>query len=619
MGSVRPRLLCVQMMCVYTLVALSALPFLANAEFAVLNVQGNDSNQNYCVMYNHMLSHLASHLHTTRMYQLQNLSWLELCGPEDIPTKGFPDTMLLVKRGKCTFARKVELAARGGAHGLLVVSDDPLVTPSGSGFMPDNMSIPLALIRRQDVINISHLGKRSLWAALVAMPKSIFNWSILIIFALAVGTVVLGGYWAGLCDDEMKRMKYKQEDGEEKLDTKVKAETLDISPTIAVIFVLMMSTMIVLLYFFYDYFVYVVIVLFCLASAMGLYKCLLPLVERLPLKTYEFSRTSLPCVHKLPQPQLIVLAAACLSLSATWFVFRHDDRWAWALQDLLGMAFCLNMMRMVRIPNFKGCLILLSFLFFYDVFFVFITPFLTKSGESVMMEVATGPSNSTAKEMIPLLFKIPALQPSLTSLCQGITFSLLGFGDVVLPGMVVVYCHRFDIRIQAPKIYFIFSVLSYAVGLILTFVALMLMQMGQPALLYIVPCMLLTTTIVACVRREMPMFWRNTKPMGEVSRCLPSTGGVCRPPGVFAVHRGCLPSTGGVCRPPGVFAVHRGCLPSTGGVCCWRTHLPTVETLDIVTISQEPSDANLIEDEKRPVIHGQDDASIYGTKNTLQQ
>uniref|UniRef100_A0A8C4RA57 Signal peptide peptidase-like 2 n=1 Tax=Eptatretus burgeri TaxID=7764 RepID=A0A8C4RA57_EPTBU len=520
MGSARPSLLCV-----YAFAVLSTLPFPADADFALLNVQGNYSIQSYCVMYNHMLSHLPTDLHTAHMYQLQNLSWLELCEPGDIPARGFPNTMLLVKRGKCTFARKAELAVHGGAHGLLVVSHDPLVTPSGSDLMPDNMSIPLALIRQQDVINMSQLGKGSLWAALVAMPKSTFNWSVLIIFALAVGTVVLGGYWSGLCDVEMKKRKCKQEDGEGKLDNKEKEDTLDISTSTAVIFVLMLSTILVLLYFFYDYLVYVLIVLFCLASAMGLYKCLLPLVDRLPLKTCIISTTSLPFMHKLPQPQLIVLAAACLSLAATWFVFRHDDRWAWALQDLLGMAFCLNMIQAVRIPNFKGCLILLSFLFIYDVFFVFITPFLTKSGESIMTQIATRPSNSTSKEMIPLLFKIPTLHLSSPTLCQGFTFSMLGFGDVGLPG--------------------------YAVGLMLTFVALMLMQMGQPALLYIVPCMLLTCTIVACIRRELSMFWSNTK------------------------------------------------------------------FTDIMTISQESSHTNLIEDQERPVLHGKLMPSTSGTYGTL--
>lgn len=49
--------------------------------------------------------------------------------------------------------------------------------------------------------------------------------------------------------------------------------------------------------------------------------------------------------------------------------------------------------------------------------------------------------------------------------------------------------------------------LGYGIGLLITFVALALMQMGQPALLYLVPCTLLTSLAVALWRKELPLFW----------------------------------------------------------------------------------------------------------------
>lgn len=41
----------------------------------------------------------------------------------------------------------------------------------------------------------------------------------------------------------------------------------------------------------------------------------------------------------------------------------------------------------------------------------------------------------------------------------------------------------------------------------MTFLALVLMQRGQPALLYLVPCMLVTSCAVVLWRRELGMFW----------------------------------------------------------------------------------------------------------------
>lgn len=51
------------------------------------------------------------------------------------------------------------------------------------------------------------------------------------------------------------------------------------------------------------------------------------------------------------------------------------------------------------------------------------------------------------------------------------------------------------------------SLPAYGIGLLVTFVALALMQMGQPALLYLVPCTLLTSFAVALWRKELAMFW----------------------------------------------------------------------------------------------------------------
>ncbi|GAA6089202.1 signal peptide peptidase-like 2A isoform X1, partial [Tachysurus ichikawai] len=48
-------------------------------------------------------------------------------------------------------------------------------------------------------------------------------------------------------------------------------------------------------------------------------------------------------------------------------------------------------MKTITLSNYKICVILLSLLLVYDVFFVFITPFLTANGESIMVQVALGP------------------------------------------------------------------------------------------------------------------------------------------------------------------------------------------------------------------------------------
>ena len=66
------------------------------------------------------------------------------------------------------------------------------------------------------------------------------------------------------------------------------------------------------------------------------------------------------------------------------------SRYAWALQDFLGICFCISLIKLIKLPNLKISTILLIALLIYDIFFVFITPLFSARGKSVMVEVATG-------------------------------------------------------------------------------------------------------------------------------------------------------------------------------------------------------------------------------------
>ena len=61
------------------------------------------------------------------------------------------------------------------------------------------------------------------------------------------------------------------------------------------------------------------------------------------------------------------------------------------------------MLHVLRMPSLMICSILLGILFFYDIFFVFITPLFTRNGKSVMVEVATGGETG---EQLPMVLKV---------------------------------------------------------------------------------------------------------------------------------------------------------------------------------------------------------------------
>jgi minor histocompatibility antigen H13 len=97
----------------------------------------------------------------------------------------------------------------------------------------------------------------------------------------------------------------------------------------------------------------------------------------------------------------------------------------WLLNNILATLFCVHGIQFMFLGTFQTGFILLSLLFFYDIFFVF--------GTDVMLTVA-----KSIDAPIKLLFpKDWSAEPP--------QFSLLGLGDIVLPGVFIALCLRYDI------------------------------------------------------------------------------------------------------------------------------------------------------------------------------
>ncbi|NXP60060.1 SPP2B protein, partial [Chloropsis cyanopogon] len=478
------------------------LHFQAYCEYGMVHVlseKGSSKGKDYCILFNSQWAHLPHDLGKASLLQLQDQTASVLCSPSDVPHGGFNNQIPMVMRGNCTFYEKVRLAQINGARGLLIVSRERLVPPGGNRSQYEEIDIPVALLSYTDMLDIGKSFGSSVKGAMYAPNEPVLDYNMVIIFVMAVGTP---------CYSFRRYMKHKRDDGAEKHDD----ETVDVTPIMICVFVVIISCLNLLGLNTFFPSVYVIIGIFCLAASIGLYSCLSPFVRRFPLGKCRYVATFKILIGKLRflycwvGVRMLLLAVFCISVSIVWGIFRNEDQWAWVLQDALGIAFCLYMLKTIRLPTFKGCTLLLLVLFVYDVFFVFITPFLTKTGESIMVEVAAGPSDSATHEKLPMVLKVPRLNSSPLALCDR-PFSLLGFGDILVPGLLVAYCHRFDIQVQSSRVYFVACTIAYGIGLLVTFVALALMQMGQPALLYLVPCTLLTSFVVALWRRELAMFW----------------------------------------------------------------------------------------------------------------
>ncbi|KAG1681275.1 Signal peptide peptidase-like 2B [Nymphon striatum] len=320
-----------------------------------------------------------------------------------------------------------------------------------------------------------------------------------------------------------------------------KDRTTYVSKTFAVVMVLIACVLLLLLYFFYSYldmygFHFSKCVVGCLfdiayfymhillandnweyspseiqvlmkyifdnkSKSLAIRDCILALFANAHFSSFVLFKCSISA-------HTIIAVAIAVPLSIWWYITRHES-YSWIYQDILGFCFIVTALRNIRMPNMKIITFILVLLFVYDIFFVFITPFFMPSrpvyffqtGESVMVKVAMGDGN----EMLPIALRIPMFDSFSISLCE--QYSMLGFGDMLVPGLVLCYCYGFDLENEIKKFYFLLTSVFYTFGLIMAVIASKLMNSGQPALLYIVPSIVIPVIVASLCRNEFKDIW----------------------------------------------------------------------------------------------------------------
>ncbi|XP_033839206.1 signal peptide peptidase-like 2A isoform X1 [Periophthalmus magnuspinnatus] len=495
------------------------LASLANCQEGILHISDGQTEREFCIVHNHSWTPLAQSLDTAIEYPLVNLTSQLLCNSSGVTPDLVKGKAVVVMRGDCDFSQKALTAQELGATTLLIASNQTLITPSANESEYSKVTIPLALMRYRNFLEAQQVFTGEMQVKLYAPPQAKIDPSIAVMLIIAVMTVALGGFWSGA--SERDRLGQAHDDGGRGENKAESGELFLYSPLKVVVLVLVMCGMLVLMYYFYNILVYVIIAIFCLASANALFFCFDAVLDKIGCGTIRFSVRNWNF-----SVRSIILASVCIVIAVIWGVYRNEDRWIWILQDILGIAFCLNFIKTISLSNFKICVILLSLLLLYDVFFVFITPFFTKNGVSIMVQVALGPDASGEKmqgnmvevpaepqpptEKLPVVMRVPRFSGLAQNLC-GMQFSILGYGDIIVPGLLVAYCSRFDVWVNSRwKVYFISCCTAYLMGMIVTFTVMLLSGMGQPALLYLVPFTLITSAVVAGCRGEMRRFWTGT-------------------------------------------------------------------------------------------------------------
>jgi len=197
----------------------------------------------------------------------------------------------------------------------------------------------------------------------------------------------------------------------------------------------------------------------------------------------------------------LVLGVPAVALGAWYFATK-----SWLPNNLLGLSFSIVGIEHLSLGSTKTGAILLAGLFLYDVFWVFCTP--------VMVSVAR---NFDAP--IKLLFpRIPLRgAAAIAAGAEANSFAMLGLGDIVIPGLFVAMMLRHDVERRFASSYFPTAFWAYCAGVAATIGVMNVFKAAQPALLYIVPCVLGALAAHAWLRGELGMMaaWKEAHVLEE--------------------------------------------------------------------------------------------------------
>ncbi|CAI2318589.1 unnamed protein product [Caenorhabditis sp. 36 PRJEB53466] len=372
-----------------------------------------------------------------------------------------------------------------------------------------------------------------------------FDYSIVAIWLIAMTCVTVGGFWANHRMRNGKDLHALLALNRDQSETEREGE--DASPSFAtkhanaisiVMMMVALCAVLMLGYFFRPVLVFIFNILLVFFGAASINGCIRGFLSNFSFSEHRWYNAKIEWLPTFGGKHEYTYTSAAtvlfsLSVCTTWFFLRRNP-YAFVLLDLINMALCVHVLKCLRLPSLKWISILMLCMFLYDAFMVFGTAQFTSNGCSVMLEVATGTSNCKtdrngqkavgengypvppvefpSPEKFPMLFQVPHWDPMNECLDfdvdLGFQTTILGLGDIVMPGYLVAHCFTMHGFSEGARIlYGTISIGGYGIGLIVTFIALSLMGIAQPALIYLVPCTLLPIILLSICRGEFRKIW----------------------------------------------------------------------------------------------------------------
>ncbi|KDP28619.1 hypothetical protein JCGZ_14390 [Jatropha curcas] len=444
-----------------------------------------------------------------------NKTRLVLADPPDLcrpPKKKLQRDVILVHRGNCSFTTKSNIAEEANASAILIINyrTELFKMVCEASETDVSIGIPAVMLPQDAGASLESYLKNSsaVFVQLYSPQRPLVDVAEVFLWLMAVGTILGASYWSAWSAREVaiEQDKLLKDGSEDFTHTGVPSSgVVNINTTSAILFVVIASCFLVMLYKLMSlWFMDILVVLFCIGGIEGLQTCLVALLSC--FRCFQHAGESFVKVPFFGAVSYLTMAVSpfCIAFAVVWAVYRRVS-FAWIGQDILGIALIITVLQIVHVPNLKVGTVLLSCAFLYDIFWVFVSKLWFK--ESVMIVVTRG--DKSGEDGIPMLLKIPRMFDPWGG------YSIIGFGDIILPGLLVAFALRYDwlTKKNLRAGYFLWAMTAYGLGLLITYVALNMMDgHGQPALLYIVPFTLGTFLTLGKKRGDLKALWTRGEP-----------------------------------------------------------------------------------------------------------
>jgi len=259
------------------------------------------------------------------------------------------------------------------------------------------------------------------------------------------------------------KLRYNQ------LTPEVEEETFFIESWQAIVFIFLASAVLILIYYFIEYMNLVLTLLITVQSGFCLYFLLITLTnnkkpnnnvdsqesetnieQSLEINTDNNNNSrSFNFCNKRIELNWIICLLPTIVIMIFWFITRN-----WIVNNLLCFSIVFVFLEQFQLKKFKIAVILLGSLFFYDAFWVFYSEKIFKT--NVMVTVANSVNLPMKLEFPIFLGNLPVKH------CL-----ILGLGDLVMPGLLIRYCRRYDfIKNTGKNLYHIISMILYTISLL---------------------------------------------------------------------------------------------------------------------------------------------------------